>query len=213
MTARALLLLAVCTAGCASTGAPRDVQQPAPAPRGPQDLIVLLRDPGTGAVGRAVVSNPSGNVELDEARESTRVAVGVAPTSPQVLSEREVEDVFATVLEHLPPAPRHFTLFFKFESEELTDESRRLVQEVLAEVTNRPVPDVIAVGHTDTTGQARANAQLGLRRATAVRTILANAGLDARAVQVASHGEAELLVPTRDGVFEPRNRRVEITVR
>jgi outer membrane protein OmpA-like peptidoglycan-associated protein len=30
---------------------------------------------------------------------------------------------------------------------------------------------------------------------------------------VASHGEAELAVPTTDNVFEPRNRRVEITVR
>jgi hypothetical protein len=30
---------------------------------------------------------------------------------------------------------------------------------------------------------------------------------------VRSHGEGELLVPTPDNVFEPKNRRVEVTVR
>jgi len=33
------------------------------------------------------------------------------------------------------------------------------------------------------------------------------------AIEVRSHGEAELLVPTPDGVFERRNRRVDISVR
>lgn len=174
---------------------------------------MLLRDPGTGAVGRAIVSNPQGRVDLQAMRESTRVGTGLAPTAPTVLSEREVEHIFGPALDGLPAAARHFTLFFEFESEQLTDESQRLVQEVLREVMSRPAPDVIAVGHTDTTGQARANVQLGLRRANAVRTILVQAGLTSTAVQVGSHGEAELLVPTADGVFEPRNRRVEITVR
>jgi outer membrane protein OmpA-like peptidoglycan-associated protein len=32
-------------------------------------------------------------------------------------------------------------------------------------------------------------------------------------VEVTSHGEADLLVPTADETFEPRNRRVEISVR
>jgi outer membrane protein OmpA-like peptidoglycan-associated protein len=174
---------------------------------------VLLRDPGTGAVGRAVVSSPQGQVNLQAMREATRVGAGAAPSQPIVLSEREVERVFGPALAALPAAARHFTLFFEFESEQLTDDGRRLVQEVLKEISSRPVPDVMAVGHTDTTGEARANVQLGLRRANAVRTIQVMAGLTSVAVQVASHGAAELAVPTTDNVFEPRNRRVEITVR
>ena len=177
------------------------------------ELIVLLPDPGTSAVGSAVVSNAQGRVTLDAARQSTRVGSATAPTEPVILTGAEVSDVFGDLLRTLPPEPRHFTLFFKFESEELTDESRAMVQQVLQEVKARQVPDVVAVGHTDTTGRARANVQLGLRRATAVRSLLVNAGLNLAAVEVASHGEAELLVKTSDGVFEPRNRRVEITVR
>ena len=207
----AVLGLAVFTAACASTKTARAPETP--KPRAGQDLVVLLGDPSTGVVGRALVSNPHGQVELDQARERTLVSDGAAPTEPVVLSERDAEQLFGEVLESLPPEPRHFTLYFRFESEELTDESRQLVQDVVREVKTRAVPDVVAIGHTDTTGAARSNAQLGLRRANAVRTILVSAGLAASDVAVASHGEAELLVRTADGVFEPKNRRVEVTVR
>jgi outer membrane protein OmpA-like peptidoglycan-associated protein len=68
-------------------------------------------------------------------------------------------------------------------------------------------------GHTDTTGNARTNVELGLRRANVVRSMLVRTGLSTLMIDVRSHGEAELLVPTGDNVSEPRNRRVEITVR
>ena len=43
--------------------------------------------------------------------------------------------------------------------------------------------------------------------------LLVAAGLDATSVEVTSHGEAVLLVRTPDETYEPRNRRVEITIR
>jgi outer membrane protein OmpA-like peptidoglycan-associated protein len=46
-----------------------------------------------------------------------------------------------------------------------------------------------------------------------VRGVLLEAGLDSTALEVTSHGESDLLVRTADGVFEPRNRRVDISVR
>jgi outer membrane protein OmpA-like peptidoglycan-associated protein len=122
---------------------------------------------------------------------------------------KEFGDVIAT----LPPPPLHFTLYFRFDSEELTDDSRKLVQEVLKSVKAQPVPDVIVIGHTDTTGSQTSNFELGLRRANAVRGLLIEAGLSASAIDASSHGELELLVPTANDVFEPKNRRVEITVR
>jgi outer membrane protein OmpA-like peptidoglycan-associated protein len=206
-----LLAAAVTASACASARAPR-ASAPEPDAQG-RAVVVLLPDAGTGTVGRASVSNAHGAVDLNAAREFTSVRVDGAPTEPKVLSEREVSQLFGAALEALPPPPQHFTLYFKFESEELTDDSRRALQDVLAAVKGHPVPDVVAVGHTDSTGQPRANVQLGLRRAQAVRALLIKAGLTQKAVEVASHGEAELLVKTPDGVFEPRNRRVEITVR
>ena len=62
-------------------------------------------------------------------------------------------------------------------------------------------------------GEAKANLALGLKRAMTVRNILVQAGLAASTIDVSSHGEADLLVKTRDKTPEPRNRRVEISVR
>jgi outer membrane protein OmpA-like peptidoglycan-associated protein len=52
-----------------------------------------------------------------------------------------------------------------------------------------------------------------MKRGITVRALLVQAGLDPSAVEVTSHGEAVLLVKTADETYEPRNRRVEITIR
>lgn len=177
-----------------------------------QSVVVLLPDPEDGRVGRIVVSNPKGSPELTSARASARVSPTRAPRL-RTLSESDVNRQFGAILETLPPPPRHFTLSFRFDSEELTEDGKQLLPAVLQAVTSYPVPEVVVIGHTDTTGTPQSNAELGLRRANAVRALLVQAGLNAAAIDVRSHGEAELLVPTADGVFEPRNRRVEVTVR
>jgi OOP family OmpA-OmpF porin len=178
-----------------------------------QVLAVLLPDSPDGAVGRASVSNAAGHVELDQARAATRVHANQAPSAVTVLSDADVQRLFGDALESLPPAPHTFTFHFQFESEELTAESRALLLETLQAVKRRPMPDVLVVGHTDTTGAAASNFELARRRAQAVRGLLVAAGLDGRDVAVASHGEAQPLVRTADGVYEPRNRRVHVTVR
>jgi outer membrane protein OmpA-like peptidoglycan-associated protein len=174
---------------------------------------VLLADPDNGVTGRVVVSNPKGTTELAAERESTRVSASRPPAAATVMSAAEVRQVFGEALSALPPAPQHFTLYFRFESDELTEESSALVPEILKAVKNRPFADVIVVGHTDTTGTPASNFELGLRRASTVRSFLIGAGLDASFIDVISHGESDLLIATVDDVFEPRNRRVEITVR
>ena len=200
-----LLALLLATIGCV----PKKAQTPQPAS---PDLVVLLPDPGKTTAGRAIVSNDKGAVELNEAGAAVIVSRGQAPKAVP-LESKDVQRKFADALASLPPAPQHFILYFRFDSEELTDESRRLVQEVLVAVKQRPDPEIVATGHTDTTGTQAKNIELGLRRANAVRALLIDAGLPPASVAVRSHGEAALLVHTADNVFEPRNRRVEITVR
>ena len=121
--------------------------------------------------------------------------------------------MFGAALAALPPPASYFTLYFQFESDELTSESRALMREILAAVKNRALPEVAVVGHTDTMGTASANLQLGLKRAATVRKLLIDAGLGASLIDVTSHGEGDPLVRTADATAEPRNRRVEIAVR
>jgi outer membrane protein OmpA-like peptidoglycan-associated protein len=203
-----VLLAMLIVAGLVSACAARSSRGERPG----QVLVVLLPDTDTGTVGRVVVSNPEGSTELTTAWSSTRVTLTQAPTI-RTLNESDVRRRFDAALATLPPPPRYFTLHFRFDSEELTDDGQRLVRDVLQTVKTYPVPDVVVVGHTDTTGSRESNVELGLRRANAVRALLVQAGLSESAIDVRSHGEAELLVPTGDSVFEPKNRRVEITVR
>jgi outer membrane protein OmpA-like peptidoglycan-associated protein len=178
-----------------------------------QDLIVLLPDSESGSTGRARVSNQSGSADLDAQRDATHVAANQPPSPISTLSDADVKRIFGDALSALPPATRRFTLYFRFESDELTDESRALVPEIRKTVKERLVPDVAVVGHTDTTGAREANFKLGLGRAMTVRNLLVGAGLDAASIEVTSHGEADLLIQTADQTLEPRNRRVEIAVR
>ena len=141
------VLVACAIAGCG----PKRI----PPLRPGQAQVVLLPDPGDAAVGRAVVSNPAGGVELAAARESTTASSGGAPAPVTVLSEADANRLFGDVLSTLPPAPQHFVLYFRFESDELTDESRALLPRVLEALRSRPFPDVAVVGHTDTTGDGR----------------------------------------------------------
>jgi outer membrane protein OmpA-like peptidoglycan-associated protein len=206
---QAWLFLFICSCGSFVACAKLAREEPQ-RPR--QDLAALLPD-SDGTVGRARVSNTMGSVDLTDARAATRISPDQPPSSVVVLSEDDVQREFGEALAALPPAPQTFTLYYEFESDDLTPESKALLGRTLQAVKERPVPDVLVVGHTDTTGAPGPNFQLALRRANAVRGLLLTAGLPDNAVAVASHGESQLLVPTPDDTYEPRNRRVLITVR
>jgi len=205
--------LAVFVAIAASLGAGCAARRPkAPVPLTPT-LVVLLADDETGATGRARVTNEFGTVELTTARDATLATSNNRPSPVGTISEVEVAQVFDAALAAIPSPPRIFTLLFKFEADELTDESRALFPEILNIVKSVAVPEVVIIGHTDTMGDSHSNVELGMMRAKSVRELLVEAGFDAATIEVRSHGEADLLVATRDNRPEPRNRRVEVTVR
>lgn len=178
-----------------------------------QTLVVLLPDPDTGITGRAFLTNSSGTTDLNAARDSGTASTGQAPSSVTTMSEAEVQRLFGEALSALPTPPVHFTLYFLFQSDELTEESRALLPEILKTVKSRTFPEVLVVGHTDTMGTPKANLELGMTRATALFRILIQVGFDPATIEIRSHGESDPLVKTPDETPEARNRRVEISVR
>jgi outer membrane protein OmpA-like peptidoglycan-associated protein len=187
-------------------------QVPPQTPTPPRVQVVLLEDAESEVPSAAVVETPSGTVTLTTAFQSTEVTSNRAPAPPVTLDAAQVQREFGSVLASLPADPNRFNLYFGTASE-LTDESRAMLPEVIKTVAARTIPEVTVIGHTDTTGSAEDNYKLGLERAEAVKALIVQAGLDASVIQVESHGEADLLHKTADNTAEPRNRRVEITVR
>ncbi len=202
-------LLAIAAVAIVTACGPKQISSPV---RPGQDLIVLLPDSDTLSTGDARVSNPHGSVDLAAERDAALATADRAPVLTK-LSAADVKNIFGDALSALPPAPQSFTLFFRFESDELTEQSQALIPEVLAAVKKHAVQDVVVIGHTDTMGTQQANFELGLKRAMTVRNILVKAGLSGSTIDVTSVGELDPLVKTPDETPEPRNRRVDIAVR
>jgi outer membrane protein OmpA-like peptidoglycan-associated protein len=104
-------------------------------------------------------------------------------------------------------------LHFVRGSDELIEDSKAELQRMLAELRTRALPDIVLIGHADTVGRDELNDELSLQRAERVKTLVVEQGIAAQRIRTAGRGKRELLVPTADGVDEPRNRRVEVNVR
>lgn len=175
--------------------------------------FVLLEEED-GSVGTIVIANEGGSQVVDEARQATRVGSATsAPSAPEIISQAEIEKTWGASLDASPLKPKTFILNFAVGSNRLTAESQAQLPEILEAIREYPAAEVAVVGHTDRVGSERRNAQLALQRAEAIRDLLIDEGLDAALITVDSHGENNPLVETEDEVPEPRNRRVEVTVR
>ncbi|HEY4043709.1 MAG TPA: OmpA family protein [Rhodopila sp.] len=121
-----------------------------------------------------------------------------------------------------PPAPapvapspisRSYLVFFDWDKADLTDRARQIVSEAAANSTKVQYTQLEVNGYTDTSGTARYNQGLSVRRAKAVAAELVKDGVPASAIAIQGFGETHLLVPTGPGVREPQNRRVEIIIK
>jgi OmpA-OmpF porin, OOP family len=204
------LLAGALAVACATPPAPPP-PPPAPAPPPRADLVVLL--PGSAAGPGAVVVQEGGReIVLDTAYASARTGPSGGLDVGQATPE-EVRAVFTAALAAEPPRPVTFIIYFVEATDQFTPESQALVDQVLVAIATRPAPELTVAGHTDTVGTDQYNDALSLRRAERIRTLLVARGIPPASVVAMGRGKRELLVPTPDGVAEPRNRRVEITVR
>lgn len=212
MRGRRLFLLVPLLGGLlVSCAGPKPAAEPPPSAL-PPNIFVLLSDPD-GKVGRIAVSNPQGTADLVEAGQATGMAkADEPPIVPIKVSDREVAEIFGPVLAAMPTPPVRFILYFERDVE-LATEAKQLVPQILAAIQERRSVDTSVVGHADTAGSREYNYRLSRRRAEAVAQLLVAGGVAPETLDVTSHGKDNPAVPTGDNVSEPRNRRVEVTVR
>jgi len=180
---------------------------------GPRNLFVLIPDED-GKTGRIAVSNQAGSQEISAPYQMSSVAAADrAPAPAKPVTPEEVQALFGPALGAQPKAAVPFQLYFEAGSTNLTAESAGQIEQILRTAAERVPADISVVGHSDSVGARDLNAQLALRRATEIGNLLVAKGIGADQLEVSSHGEDNLLIPTADEVSEPRNRRVEVRVR
>lgn len=179
----------------------------------PRNVVVLLDNPGakTGSVelasgeSRAVIDTPLQAVGIAE--------TGNALSAPIEVDRATAVSEFQAAFNAEPRKPETFLLYFYPGTSNLLPESDAELPRIASVARNRPFADVAVIGHADRVGPAGANANLSRRRAEGIREILESQGVDPGIIVVSSHGEGNPLIPTADEVPEPRNRRVEVTIR
>jgi outer membrane protein OmpA-like peptidoglycan-associated protein len=188
-----LLIPAVLLCACATT----------------RGAVTLLPGENGAPVGAVAIFDPKTGAEkgsLTAANTASALGGKVAATAVDPAK-------YAALTDTLPPPPTHFTLYFMEGLTTLTPASEAELKQVFDELAKRPGAEVLITGHTDTVGKAEDNDSLSQRRAEDIRQQLIKQGLNPAISRAVGRGMRELLVQTPPGTDEPKNRRVEITVR
>jgi len=176
-----------------------------------EDLVVVVPAPD-GHVGTVVVQAGHDSTTLNTRNAGSRVDANHR-LAPVTLTDPEIQAEFGDALAARPIPPHRFTLYFDEGTERLATESTAQLSEILADAKSRAAYEINVVGHTDRLADERFNAELSDRRAGFVRDWLIGNSVPGGTITTSGRGELDPVVPTADGVAEPRNRRVEVTIR
>lgn len=136
-------------------------------------------------------------------------------TAGDACAPKEVAPVVAIAPEPEVRKPikrsRSYLVFFDFDKSTLTPSAIDIIKKANAEA-HTSISDVSfsITGHADRSGADAYNMKLSQRRANSVKNELVKLDSSNNSIETVAKGESEPLVPTKDGVKEPQNRRVEI---
>lgn len=152
---------------------------------------------GGGGMG---MKNRVNNIVMNLKAETTGIDLGFSAKGMSI-----------RLLEQPPNAPRAYVVTFGFNKTWVNQESRAILNQVLAGWKCR-YANVWLFGHTDTAGKEDSNLELANKRADAVRDYLLGAGIVPTRVFTQPRPEDVQLVRTANGVRLRSNRAVVIVV-
>lgn len=179
----------------------------------PRQSIVLVPDPA-GHVGAAEVRTAVGAQVLQKSGDMTRTkGASAAPSAPTTADATFIRTTFGEALAVEPPPAQTFTLLFENGLAVLRADSLGQLDEIATTSHRRMAVRVSISGHTDAVGSDKLNEGLARARTEEVKQQLLKRQVPAELILTSSHGKGNPLIPTPDGVAEPRNRRVVVIVR
>jgi len=175
--------------------------------------FVLLPNPD-GSVGKIAVTTDKGTRIVSQADYATEVSSAQElPSQPEKMDQETIQEKFGMALAADPGRPITFNLYFRSGTNQLTEASKNMVPDILTAIATRKSKDISVVGHTDRVGTADLNFRLSRKRADSMKSLRISQGVEPNLIHVDAHGESNPLIPTADEVPEPKNRRVDVTVR
>jgi outer membrane protein OmpA-like peptidoglycan-associated protein len=103
-------------------------------------------------------------------------------------------------------------ILFAVNQSTLQPAGQQNLRDLVASLEEYEGTEVLAVGHTDSTGEEAYNQSLSERRADSARTFMIGAGLDASRIRAMGRGELEPIATNDTDAGRQANRRVEIAI-
>lgn len=185
---------------------------PPPKPPPVPVVKVVLLPQADGSASGVVVQAGKATQTLTQPYQRASAIADRPPVVDQA-DPAQVRQAYDALFRIAPPRPVRFVLYFQPGTTRLSGESQAQLPLIQEDMARYPGAEVLVVGHTDTKGSGDSNDALSLRRAQQVRDLLVQQGLNAKQVEASGRGEREPAVATANEVDEPRNRRVEVTLR
>jgi len=189
----------------------------------PKTNVVLLES--DKAYNSVIIFTDKGSVQLDKEGDFVSLHKNEVPSRIKFMSKAERENHYAILFKALPKKPKAYTLYFKANSTELTQDSINIFKKALRKIEERSPCIVDIIGHTDTVGSNEINQRVSLKRAKYVKDMILHTeiqyrkpeieDIDAQTISLITkgYGEEDLLVETLDNVPEEKNRNVEIFIK
>jgi len=181
---------------------------PSPLGRGP---VVAAEPVGRSAVAPVEApSAPGGASGLPGAPGTAQTPGAAGAASPAGASQASAEAAALKMLSDPSSPVFRKIIYFDFDSFEIREEFRGLVQAHANFLKSNRQFKVAIQGHTDERGTREYNLALGQKRAEAVRKALTTLGVNDAQLEAVSFGEEKPMNPGNDETAFGQNRRAEL---
>jgi outer membrane protein OmpA-like peptidoglycan-associated protein len=171
---------------------------------------VILLPKSDGSVGKVLVSEGNKETLLNQPWQKVETK---NLDKKEILSKEIIEANYKILLEGMPQEEKNYRLYFKFDSSELTEESNKVLKQLIKDLKSEPILQIDVIGYSDRAGDEAYNKILSLKRAKNIIAYLTKEGISNDMIVLDYYGEANPIVPTADGVPKKVNRRVEVTIK
>ena len=174
--------------------------------------VVLL---DSGKVGSSItVSTQKATTKIDKIGAFVDLKdKDEAPSEVKEMSKEEISERFGDVLKAAPKKAVSYLLYFEIGSTNLTQESKKMLEEALEIIQKRSPCTVDIIGHTDTTGSSSLNQKVSLKRAKYIKSIIEKKNIKVLSLNAKGYGEEDLQVKTPNNTANAKNRNVEIFIK
>ena len=149
------------------------------------------------------------SVEVNEAKNGKIKEEKKAEIMPDD-SENEKQKIVADKDKSLPPPDQNIIIYFKHNSNELTDEAFKTLHQIAEYMIHTSETKITIKGYTDSTGHYQYNVNVSKFRANIIKSYLAGKGVDSSRIKSLGLGPAHPVATNSTAKGRRANRRVEI---